>query len=150
MNKSNAEYKKYAEKHARPSPIVSNCAKAFIVGGLICSVGQAFFLLYGRVLNMSEIDARSLSSVTLIFLGVLLTGLDVFDEIAKFGGAGALVPITGFANAVVSPALDTKAEGWVLGVGAKLFTVAGPVILYGTFASAVYGVLYYIVTAFMG
>ena len=78
------------------------------------------------------------------------TGLDVFDEIAKFGGAGALVPITGFANAVVSPALDTKAEGWVLGVGAKLFTVAGPVILYGTFASAVYGVLYYIVTAFMG
>lgn len=150
MNKSNAEYKKYVEKHAKPSPIVSNCAKAFIVGGLICSVGQALFLIYNRLLNLSEIDARSLASVTLIFLGVLLTGLDVFDDIAKFGGAGALVPITGFANAVVSPALDTKAEGWVLGVGAKLFTIAGPVILYGTFASVIYGVIYYVVTLPMG
>ena len=92
-------------------------------------------------------EARTLVSVTLIFLAVVLTGLDIFDDIAKFGGAGTLVPITGFANAVVSPALDTKAEGWILGVGAKLFTIAGPVILYGTVASAVYGVIYYAVTA---
>jgi stage V sporulation protein AC len=98
---------------------------------------------------MAETQVRTLVSVTLIFMAVVLTGLDIFDDIAKFGGAGTLVPITGFANAVVSPAIDTKAEGWVLGVGGKLFTVAGPVILYGTLASAIYGVLYFIVMTIM-
>ena len=147
MNKSNEEYKRYAEGHASPSPILGNCIKAFLVGGLVCCLGQLLFLLYGEWLGMTETNARSLTSVTLIFIAILLTGLDVFDDIAKFGGAGTLVPITGFANAVVSPALDTKAEGWILGVGAKLFTIAGPVILYGTVASAVYGVIYYAVTA---
>lgn len=98
---------------------------------------------------MSENNARALVSVTLIFISVLLTSLDLFDVIAKFGGAGTLVPITGFANAVVSPALDNKAEGWILGVGAKIFIIAGPVILYGTLASAIYGVIYYTVTAIM-
>lgn len=150
MNRSNAEYKKYVERHASPSPIVSNCVKAFTVGGLICSVGQALFLVYTELLRMTELDARALSSVTLILFGIILTGLDLFDEIAKFGGAGALVPITGFANAVVSPALDTKAEGWILGVGAKLFTVAGPVILYGTVASTLYGVIYYLIGKLAG
>lgn len=98
---------------------------------------------------MAETNARTLVSVTLIFIAVVLTGLDLFDDIAKFGGAGTLVPITGFANAVVSPALDTKAEGWVLGVGSKLFTIAGPVILYGTLASVLYGVVYYTVILFV-
>ena len=146
MNKSNAEYKKYVESHAQPSPIVTNCVKAFLVGGTICTLGQLVFMLYSEIFNIAELSARALSSVTLILLGVLLTGLGKFDDIAKFGGAGALVPITGFANAVVSPALDTKAEGWVLGVGAKLFTIAGPVILYGTVASVIYGVIYFLFT----
>lgn len=146
MNKSNEEYKRYAEKHARPSPILSNCVKAFFVGGIICSIGQLLFSLYNEAFKMQEINARALVSVSLIFVGTVLTGLDLFDDIAKFGGAGALVPITGFANAVVAPALDTKAEGWILGVGSKLFTIAGPVILYGTASSVLYGVIYYAVT----
>ncbi len=148
MNTTKEEYKKYAERHAHPSPTVKNCVKAFVVGGIICCVGQLLFLLYSAF-GMDEIQARTLVSITLIFLAVILTGLDIFDEIAKFGGAGTLVPITGFANAVVSPAIDTKAEGWVLGVGGKLFTVAGPVILYGTLASAIYGVLYFVVVTIM-
>ena len=149
LNKSNEEYKKYAERHAIPSPIVSNCIKAFMVGGLISCIGQLLFLIYSGWLGMAETNARTLVSVTLIFIAVVLTGLDLFDDIAKFGGAGTLVPITGFANAVVSPALDTKAEGWVLGVGSKLFTIAGPVILYGTLASVLYGVVYYTVILFV-
>ena len=148
MNSTREEYKKYAESHAKPSPTVKNCIKAFVIGGLICCIGQLLFLLY-TAFGMAEIQARTLVSVTLIFLAVVLTGLDIFDDIAKFGGAGTLVPITGFANAVVSPAIDTKAEGWVLGVGGKIFTVAGPVILYGTLASAIYGVLYFIVLTIM-
>ena len=148
MNKSNTEYKKYVDAHAMPSPTVANCVKAFLVGGTVCTVGQLVFMLYNGYFALAETTARALSSVTLILVGVLLTGLDIFDDIAKFGGAGALVPITGFANAVVSPALDTKAEGWVLGVGAKLFTIAGPVILYGTAASVLYGFVYFVFTAF--
>lgn len=149
MNRSNAEYKKYADAHARPSPIVANCVKAFLIGGTICTIGQVLYLIYSG-LGMAETTARMLVSVSLIFLAVLLTGLDLFDNIAKVGGAGTLVPITGFANAVVAPAIDTKAEGWVLGVGAKLFTIAGPVILYGTLASVLYGVIYYLVMLVMG
>lgn len=149
LNKSNAEYEKYAARHASPSPMLTNCLKAFSVGGLISCLGQLLFLIYSSLLKMSENNARALVSVTLIFISVLLTSLDLFDVIAKFGGAGTLVPITGFANAVVSPALDNKAEGWILGVGAKIFIIAGPVILYGTLASAIYGVIYYTVTAIM-
>lgn len=148
MNRSNQEYKKYTDSHARSSPIVTNCIRAFITGGIICSIGQLLFSLYSSF-GIAEQSSRTLVSVTLIFIAVMLTGLDVFDNIAKFGGAGTLVPITGFANAVVAPAIDTKAEGWVLGVGAKIFTIAGPVILYGTLASAIYGVAYYIYTAIL-
>ena len=143
MNQTKEEYKRYAERHAGSSPIVKNCAAAFVTGGAICCIGQLLFFLYSYW-GAEELVARALVSVTLIFLAILLTGLDVFDDIAKFGGAGTLVPITGFANAVVSPAIDTKAEGWVLGVGAKLFTIAGPVILYGTVSSVVYGILYWV------
>ena len=146
MNRSNEEYRKFAERHAKRSPVLRDCICAFLVGGLICCFGEALFSLYA-LLGMSELSARSLSSVTLVFVSVLLSGLDIFDEIAKLGGAGAFVPITGFANAVVAPAIDTKAEGWVLGVGAKLFSIAGAVIVYGTAASVIYGVIYWLFTA---
>jgi stage V sporulation protein AC len=142
------DYQKLVEQKSPNSPIWLNILKAFIVGGIICCIGQLLFLLY-QAAGMNELNARSLVSVTLIFIAVFLTGLHVFDDIAKFGGAGTLVPITGFANAVVSPAIDTKAEGWVLGVGAKLFTIAGPVILYGTLASTLYGVLYWAINTIL-
>ena len=145
MNLSNQEYKKYADKSAKKSPCAKNCVHAFLVGGLICTIAEALGALY-QCWGAGEKDAAIYASVTLVFCAALLTGIGVFDNIAKFAGAGTLVPITGFANAVVSPAIDNKAEGWVLGVGAKIFTVAGPVILYGTLSGAVYGVIYWICT----
>lgn len=138
-------YRAYAKRHASRSPLLRDCFAAFLVGGGICMFGQGLFDLY-TVLGMAELPARTTASCTLILLAVVLTGLGVFDKIAKFAGAGTLVPITGFANAVVAPAIDTKAEGLVLGLGAKIFTIAGPVILYGTLASSIYGVLYYLNT----
>ncbi len=144
MNKTQSEYKKYTDAHAAPSPIIANCVRSFLVGGSICAIGQALNYLY-LYAGLSEQISRTLVSVTLVFAAVLLTGLDIFDKIAKFGGSGTLVPITGFANAVVSPAIDNKAEGWVLGVGSKLFIIAGPVILYGTLASVIYGIIFYLV-----
>ena len=136
---TNEEYKKYIKKHAPSSPVVQNTAKAFLVGGIICAIGQGLLYAYSAA-GIEKKWASALVSVTLVLLSVVLTGLDVYDKIAKFGGAGTLVPITGFANAVVSPAIDNKAEGYVLGLGAKLFTIAGPVILYGTLSSVLYGV----------
>ena len=147
MNLSDKEYKKYAEKKAKKSNLATDCVNAFWTGGLICLIGEILHTLY-IPLGLGVKNTSGLVSVTLIFLAVLLTGLNVFDKIAKFAGAGTLVPITGFANAVASPAIDTKAEGFVLGVGAKMFTIAGPVILYGTVASVVYGVIYFIITLF--
>ena len=143
MEMDEKTYKKYAEKRAKKSDLAADCAKAFSVGGLICCIGQAAGDIY-KALEIGEENVKALVPVTLVFIAALLTGLNVFDNIAKFAGAGTLVPITGFANAVVSPALDTKAEGFILGVGAKIFTIAGPVILYGTLASVIYGVIYYI------
>ena len=143
------EYSKYVESRAKKSPIWKNCAFAFLLGGAICTLGQGFFHLY-TFLGMAEIDARTLVSVTLIFITAILTGLGIFDNIARIAGAGTLVPITGFANAVSSEAIDTKSEGFVLGVGAKIFTIAGPVILYGTFFGAIYGVIYYFATLIWG
>ena len=147
MNLSDKEYKKYAEKKAKKSNLATDCVNAFWTGGLICLIGEILHTLY-IPLGLGVKNTSGLVSVTLIFLAVLLTGLNVFDKIAKFAGAGTLVPITGFANAVASPAIDTKAEGFILGVGAKMFTIAGPVILYGTVASVVYGVIYFITTLF--
>ncbi|MBQ8508351.1 MAG: stage V sporulation protein AC [Clostridia bacterium] len=146
-NMDDAAYKKYAAKRAAKSNLAADCAKAFFVGGLICCIGQGLHDIY-TWLGMSEDNVKALVPMTLVFLAALLTGLNVFDNIAKFAGAGTLVPITGFSNAVVSPALDTKAEGFILGVGAKIFTIAGPVILYGTLASVIYGVIKYIVGLF--
>ncbi len=145
MNISSKDYKRYADKTAKKSPSGKNCVRAFLTGGLICTVAGLLAELYG-ILGASKEDSGTLSSVTLIFLAALLTGIGVFDSIAKWSGAGTLVPITGFANSVVSPAIDNKAEGWVLGVGAKIFTISGPVILYGTLAGVVYGVIYWITT----
>ena len=146
MDMDKKAYKQFADAHAPRSPVLADCLRAFLVGGLICTLAQGLTTVYGSVCGMPKEDAGLLTSVTLIFLAALLTGLGIFPKIAKFAGAGTLVPITGFANSVVSPAIDSRAEGLVLGVGAKIFTVAGPVLLYGTLAGAVYGVIYWITT----
>lgn len=138
-------YKKYARAHAPKSPCIKNCVNAFLIGGTICTLGQALMQVYTDLCKLEKEDASALVSVTLIFIAVVLTAVGVFDKIAKFAGAGTLVPITGFANAVVSPAIDAHSEGLILGVGAKIFTVAGPVLLYGTLAGAVYGVILWLI-----
>ena len=148
MNIDKKTYRKYAEGRAKKSPILKNCICAFLVGGTICTIAEILHSVYADALLMEEENALTLVSVTLVAVAALLTGIGVFDKIAKFAGAGTLVPITGFANAVVSPAIDTKNEGWVLGVGAKIFTIAGPVILYGILSGAVYGVIYWIMQTF--
>lgn len=140
MDINKEEYKQYVKKHAPKSPLLKNCIWAFLVGGLICLAGQGLFALYTEITNYTEESVGALVSITLIFLSALFTGIGVFDDVAKHAGAGTLVPVTGFANSVVSPAIDTKAEGWILGVGAKIFTVAGPVLLYGILSGALYGV----------
>ena len=148
MNIEKKTYKKFADAHAPSSPIAKNCVWAFVIGGGICTVGQGLLVLYRDLIGMPQKDAGTLCSVTLVFIAALLSGLGWFEKIAKRAGGGTLVPITGFANSVVSPAIDSKAEGFVLGVGAKIFTVAGPVLLYGTLAGAVYGVVYWICSLF--
>lgn len=149
MNLSNKEYKKYAKKSATKSNILLDTFNAFWTGGLVCTLGQLLYNLY-TPLALGVKNTYGLVSVTLIAAAILLTGFNIFDNIAKLAGAGTLVPITGFANAVASPAIDTKAEGFVLGVGAKIFTIAGPVITYGVSASVIYGVIYYFYNMFFG
>ena len=144
MEVSKKEYSKMVKESAPPSPIIKNCIWAFSVGGSICAFGQILLFVYQKLPIRLE-DAKTLVSVTLIFITAVLTGFGIFDKIAKHAGAGTIVPITGFANAVVSPAIEYKAEGWVLGLGAKMFTIAGPVIVFGTVASVVYGVIYWII-----
>ena len=146
MNMSPETYQKYADARAPKSPVVKDCFRAFLVGGLICAIAQGLTDVYTRLCGMVKEDAGTLTAVTLVLIAAVLTGLGVFDRIAKFAGAGTLVPITGFANAVVSPAIDSHSEGLILGVGAKIFTVAGPVLLYGTLAGTLYGVVYWIVS----
>ena len=146
MKISNKQYDKMVKKASPPSPKLKNFILAYLVGGLICVIGQLFKELY-EYLGLTEDVVKMLVPVTLIFLAALLTALKVFDNIAKHAGAGTLVPITGFANAVVSPAIEFKNEGWILGVGAKMFQIAGPVIVYGTVASVVYGVVYWVTTS---
>lgn len=129
------------------SPILKNCVKAFIVGGLICTLGQALINLYGYW-GLEQEQASAAASITLVALSALFTGLSLYDNLAKHAGAGTLVPITGFANAVSSAAVEFKTEGFILGLGAKMFTIAGPVIVYGVSASVVYGLIYWITTLF--
>ncbi len=150
MNYTKKEYQDYLEQKSPNSKLFRDMLFAFAAGGIICTIGQAVFDIYNRVLGISEDDARTAVSITMIFLGALLTGLDVYGKIAKFAGAGTLVPITGFANAIVSPAMEFKKEGLVLGLSAKMFTIAGPVLVYGITASAVVGLVYYIVGLFGG
>ncbi len=137
------EYKKLVDKKTPSSKLFTNCIKAFLFGGAICTLGQLLFALY-EPMGMGEELTGGAVSVTLIFIGVLLTGLNIYPKLAKHAGAGTIVPITGFANSVASPAIEAKTEGMVMGVGAKIFTIAGPVIVYGTVASVVCGVIYWV------
>lgn len=140
MNMSKKEYNRYVARLAQKSPLGKDLLRSFLVGGLICVIGQ--LILNGFIaLDLSEQDAAAATSVSLVFLSAVVTGLSVYDDIAKFAGAGTLVPITGFANAVVSPAIEFKAEGFVTGMAAKMFIIAGPVIVYGTVASVLYGLI---------
>ena len=147
MDMTNQEYLDYVAAKAKPSPLWKDMAWAFCVGGGICAGGQGLSALY-QTLGAPKEDAGTWVSVTLIFLASLLTGLGVFDDIARRAGAGTLVPITGFSNAMVSPALEFKHEGYVTGTGAKLFTVAGPVLAYGISASVIYGLILCVVDLF--
>ncbi len=139
----NKEYSKLVKKLSPPSPKVKDFIWAYSVGGFICVIGQLLTEMY-TYFGLFEKQIKMAVPVTLIFIAALLTGLKLFDKIAKRAGAGTLVPITGFANAVVSPAIEFKSEGFVLGLGANMFKIAGPVIVYGTVASVVYGVIYWI------
>ena len=140
MELSPEEYQQLVHRLAKKSPIVKDTVMAFLVGGLICVIGQLIqngWLAAG----LNEEDAGTAMSCTLVFISTLLTGLNLYNKIARFGGAGTLVPITGFANAVTSPAIDFKSEGFVTGMAAKMFIVAGPVIVFGTVASVIYGIV---------
>ena len=140
MNMSPKEYNRYVARLAKKSPLGKDLLNSFLSGGLICVIGQLILNGY-TALELSEQDAAAATSVSLVFLSAVLTGLSVYDDLAKIAGAGTLVPITGFANAVVSPAIEFKAEGFVTGMAAKMFIIAGPVIVYGTVASVLYGII---------
>ena len=147
MNTGSKAYQNYVKSHAKKSPLGKDVLWAFLIGGTICTLAESLFHLYLRF-SIPEETVKILVPVTLIFLAGLLTGLGVFDDIARFAGAGTLVPITGFSNAMCSPAIDDKSEGLIMGVGAKMFTIAGPVIVYGTLTSVAYGIIYYILKLF--
>ncbi|MCL2081053.1 MAG: stage V sporulation protein AC [Oscillospiraceae bacterium] len=140
MTMTNAEYSRLSDKMSPKSPLLRNICMAYLSGGLICTAGQGLYALY-EALGLSEEHVSMAVPVTLIFAGALLTGLRVFDDIAKVAGAGTLVPITGFANAMVSPAMEFKSEGLVLGLSARMFSIAGPVLVFGISASVLYGVI---------
>lgn len=137
------QYGKLVEQKSPKSPIFRDCALAFTVGGLICCFGQALTNWYAGM-DLSNTEASGAASMTLVALSALLTGLSLYDNLAKHAGAGTLVPITGFANAIAAPAVEFKTEGFILGVGSKMFTIAGPVIVYGLSASVVYGFIYWL------
>lgn len=144
LNTDNKTYKKYVKNHAPSSPLIKDMFFAFLIGGLICAFAEGLYNFY-LYLKIEESTVKILVPVTLVFLAALLTGIGIFDNIAKVAGAGTLVPITGFSNAVISPALDDKNEGLVMGVGAKMFTIAGPVIVYGIISSVIYGFIYWLI-----
>ena len=139
MDISAKDYPAYVQQRAKKSPLVKDTLLAFVIGGIICALGQGITELWAMT-GISKAESGTATSCTLVFLSALLTGLNLYNKLGRFGGAGTLVPITGFANAVVSPAIDFKTEGFVTGMAAKMFVVAGPVIVYGTLASVLYGV----------
>ena len=146
LHMTNEEYRSYAGRHAPRSHVGENCLGAFVVGGLICCLGQGLLHLFGK-LGLDEQEAATACSISLVFLGAALTGLGVYDDLARLAGAGTLVPITGFANSIVAPAMEFRSEGLVTGTAAKLFQIAGPVLVYGIGSSVVYGlVLFFIGT----
>lgn len=140
------KYQNYVDKKSPNSPIIKNCINAFLVGGLICGIGQIIFM-YCLYKNLDEASASTIVSILLIGISAFLTGLNIFNKIGKFAGAGSLVPITGFANSIVSPAMEYKSEGYVMGVGSKMFTVAGPVLVYGISSAIIVGIVYYILNS---
>ncbi|MDP4160029.1 MAG: stage V sporulation protein AC [Bacillota bacterium] len=135
------QYKSLAQQYTPKPTIIKNVVRAFVVGGLICAIGQVITNLFAAV-GLARVEASAAATAMMIFLGALLTGLGVYDEIGKFGGAGSIVPVTGFANSIVAPAMEFKREGYILGVGSKLFTIAGPVLVYGIATSIVIGIVY--------
>lgn len=145
--KRNEAYNQYVKQTTPKFNMWKNMAKAYLVGGIICTLGQ-FFTTYYTSLGADKETAKAYNTVTLVFLSILLTGLGVYQKLAKFGGAGTLVPITGFANSVAAPAVEYKKEGQVFGIGCKIFTISGPVILYGIFSSWLLGIIYYLLKQF--
>ena len=143
MSTTGKEYSDMAKKASPKSPKLMNCIKAFLIGGFICLIGQVLMFLFQKA-GFNEQEVKTLTSVVLIVLTAILTGIGVFDKIAKHAGAGTIVPITGFANSIVSPAMEFRSEGKILGTGAKLFSIAGPVIVYVTAAAFLYGIICYI------
>ncbi len=137
------EYETFIKDKVPKPKVFSNSIKAFIVGGLICDIGQ-FITNYLKGMGLPKDDVSAGTSIILVFLGALLTGLGIYEKIGKYGGAGSIVPITGFSNSIVSPAIEFKREGFVFGVGARMFTIAGPVLVYGTTASVIVGIIYYL------
>lgn len=142
QEKIKKEYQVYIQRKMPGSNLLRDCIMAFLVGGIICTIGQLVSNLGKTVFDFNTEEASAFTSITMIFLGALLTGMGVYDDIGKYGGAGSVVPITGFANSIVSPAMEFKREGYVFGVGAKLFSIAGPVLIYGISASVLAGLIY--------
>lgn len=144
-NKIKEKFHKVTDESSPKSKLAKNCVYAFIVGGLICDIGQFFYnLLISNGVSME--DTSTWVTIIMIFIGALLTGIGIYDKIANFAGAGTVVPITGFANSIVAPAIEFKKEGYILGVGAKMFTIAGPVLVYGIGSSIILGVIYYFIS----
>lgn len=140
---TNKEYEKYVQEKSPNSPLLRNIIMAFLIGGLICTVGQVISNFF-KARGFSIEQSAGATAITMVLIGALLTGLNIYDSIAKYAGAGTIVPITGFANSIVSPAMEFKSEGYVLGIGAKMFVIAGPVLVYGITTSIVVGIAYYI------
>lgn len=143
-NQLKSQYQKIIDEHSPKNKIVSNSIKAFLVGGIICTIGQLLINGY-MFFGLSFKEASTLTTDSLILISAIMTAFNIYDNVGKFGGAGALIPITGFANSMVSAAMEYKKEGYVYGLGAKLFTIAGPVIVFGTIASVVIGIIYYFI-----
>ena len=141
------EYERYVQQKAKKSPLVKDCLFAFLIGGGICVIGQAVNDVYTGW-GLEKTDAGTATAITMVAISALLTGLNLYNKLARFGGAGTLVPITGFANAVVAPAIDFKSEGLITGMAVKMFTIAGPVIVYGMTASVLYGLICWLTTVF--
>ncbi len=144
FNMTNEQYKEYVKGKSPNSSTTKDCVLAFLIGGLICLIGQ-FINIFFTSKGFSKETASTLTSITLIFVGAFLTGINVYDDIAKYAGGGTIVPITGFANSIVSSAMEFKTEGYIMGLGAKIFTIAGPVIVFGVISSVICGVIYFII-----